>query len=119
MVELRFGTMDMIFSGFDPLYFGRRVQYGVFNQMLLRPVNLIIQILASQFILRRLGRIIQGAILIAISLINLQIHWTFIKVLMVPIVYLSLILFFGGLFVIAATLPFWTLKSLGAINIFT
>jgi ABC-2 type transport system permease protein len=119
MAEMGFGTMDLIFSGFDPPYFGRRVRYGSFDQMLLRPVNLIALILGSQFILRRLGRIIQGSILIVISLMNVQIQWTPLKVLMVPIVYFSLILFFGGLFIIGATLSFWTIESLEAVNIFT
>lgn len=119
MAELGFGTMDMIFSGFDPPYFGHKVRYGGFDQLLLRPVNLITQVLGSQFILRRLGRIIQGTILVVISLINVQIHWTPLKVLMIPMVYISLILFFGGMFIIGATLSFWTIESIEAVNIFT
>lgn len=73
MAETAFGTMDMIFSGYDPQNFGRRVRLGSFDQMLLRPVSLIAQILGSEFVLRRLGRIIQGAVILAISLSQLHI----------------------------------------------
>jgi ABC-2 type transport system permease protein len=36
-----------------------------------------------------------------------------------PIVYLSITAFFGGLFVIGATTCFWTIEASEAINIFT
>lgn len=119
MAETAFGTMDMIFSGFDPPYFGQRVRIGSFDQMLLRPVNLIAQILGSQFILRRLGRIIQGSIILLIALTQLDIQWTAIKITMIPIVFVSLVIFFGGLFIIGATLSFWTIESLEVANLFT
>jgi ABC-2 type transport system permease protein len=119
MAETAFGTMDMIFSGFDPPYFGQRVRIGSFDQMLLRPVNLIAQIFGSQFILRRLGRIIQGSIILLIALTQLDIQWTAIKITMIPIVFVSLVIFFGGLFIIGATLSFWTIESLEVVNLFT
>ena len=119
MAEIAFGTMDMIFSGFDPQYFGRRIRLGTFDQMLLRPVNLVAQVLGSEFILRRFGRIIQGSIILVISLTHLEIQWTAVKILMLPVVFISLVIFFGGLFIIGATLSFWTVESLEVVNIFT
>ena len=80
MAETAFGTMDMIFSGFDPPFFGRRIRLGTFDQMLLRPVDLVAQVLGSQFILRRFGRIIQGSIILVISLTHLEIQWTAVKI---------------------------------------
>ena len=58
LVEMSFGLMDMLFSGFDPGHFGQRVRRGTFDQMLLRPLPLTLQVFSSQFILRRLGRIL-------------------------------------------------------------
>src|SRR5205823_540240 len=37
----------------------------------------------------------------------------------VPIVFLSLVLFFGGLYIVGSTLSFWTVQKVEAINIFT
>ena len=45
LVETAFGSMDMIFSGFDPDNFGRQVQRGLLDQLMLRPVNLTVQVL--------------------------------------------------------------------------
>src|SRR5690606_16804403 len=62
LVECSFGLMDMIFSGFDPRDFGQRVRRGSFDQMLVRPVNITLQVLGSAFHLRRLGRMGQGIV---------------------------------------------------------
>jgi ABC-2 type transport system permease protein len=119
MVETAFGSMDMFFSGFDPDNFGRQVQRGMLDQLLLRPVNLTIQVLGSEFILRRIGRISQGLLVLAIALALLPIHWTLLKLVYLPVVFVSLVCFFGGLFIVGATITFWTVESVEAINIFT
>lgn len=119
MVELSFGMMDMLFSGFDPQYFGQQVRQGTFDRLLLRPVNLVVQVLGSQFVLRRLGRIVQGAGIFALALAQLDVQWTFAKLAYIPVISLSIICFFGALFIIGSTLTFWTVESVEAINIFT
>ena len=119
MVETAFSTMDLIFNSFDPPYFGQCVRMGTFDQMLLRPANLIAQVLVSQFVIRRLGRILQGSIIFIIALNQLDIQWTTVKIFMLPVIFISLVIFFGGLFISGATLSFWTIESLEAINIFT
>ena len=76
MVEMSFGLMDMLFSGFDPSNFGLRVRKGTFDQMLLRPLPLIVQVFSSQFILRRLGRIFQCAAELIYVFTQLDFNWT-------------------------------------------
>lgn len=119
MVEMSFGLMDMIFSGFDPSNFGLRVRKGTFDQILLRPLPLTIQVFSSQFILRRLGRIFQGAAVLIYGFTQLDISWTWGKTIYLPIVVISQVAFFGGLFMIGATITFWTVESIEFINIFT
>jgi ABC-2 type transport system permease protein len=119
MVELSFGVMDMVFSGFDPQNFGRQVRLGLFDQMMLRPASLTLQVLGSDFIMRRLGRIFQGGLVLLIAISWLEIAWTPAKLLYLPWVVFGQVCFFGGLFVIGATLSFWTVDSLEAVNIFT
>jgi ABC-2 type transport system permease protein len=119
MVETAFGTMDMLFSGFDPQSFGQHVRRGTFDQLLLRPVGITIQVLGSEFILRRLGRIVQGLVILGFALANLDIHWTLVKILYLPFVFASLVCFFGGLFITGATFSFWTVEALEVMNIFT
>jgi ABC-2 type transport system permease protein len=118
-VETAFGIMDMIFSGFDPQNFGQGVRRGTFDQILLRPVSATLQVLGSEFALRRLARIFQGAVVLGLSLVLTDVHWTPLKVIFLPIILASLVCFFGGLFIIGATITFWTIQSIEIINIFT
>lgn len=118
-VDVSFGLMDMVFSGFDPPNFGAHVRLGSLDQMFLRPVSLTLQVFGSEFTLRRIGRILQGGFVLAYALSAGDIVWTAGKVIYLPLVILSLVLFFGGLFIIGATITFWTVESIEAINIFT
>ncbi len=118
-IEASFGIMDMIFSGFDPRHFGEQVRRGRFDIILLRPVNLTLQVLGSEFVVRRLGRVVQGIVIFTIGLSLTEIQWTLSKIIFMPVVWSSLICFFGGLFIIGATVTFWTIESIEAINILT
>ncbi|MEP7199657.1 MAG: ABC-2 family transporter protein [Chloroflexota bacterium] len=117
--ESAFGAMDMIFSGFDPGYFAQQVQRGTFDQFLLRPLGLPLQMFTAEFVVRRVGRIINGLLIFAFSLSQTPIIWTPDKLLYLPLVWISTVAFFGGLFVVGATLCFWTVESIEVINIFT
>lgn len=118
-VETAFGLTDLFFGGFDPPFFGNMVRLGSFDQMLLRPIDPTLQVLGSELQLRRIGRITQGVIVLVIGLGLVQVTWTPIKLLYLPVVLLSLIAFFGGLFIIGSTITFWTVESIEAINILT
>ena len=119
LLEMSFGLMDMIFAGFDPQNFGRRVRRGTFDQLLLRPVNITLQVLGDDFILRRLGRIAQGMVIFAIALNLTNIQWTAGKVLYLPLVIVGIVAFFGGLYIVGATITFWTVESIEVMKIFT
>lgn len=119
LAEFSFGTMDMIFSGFDYDAFGPLVRKGRFDQLLLRPVNITLQVFGSRFVLRRLGKMIEGLAIFIYSLTLLQIEWTWIKILYLPVLAVSQVFFFGSLFIIGATTTFWTMERLEVLNIFT
>jgi ABC-2 type transport system permease protein len=118
LLEFSFGLMDMLFSGFDPQNFGQQVRLGRLDQILLRPIGVTLQILGSDFILRRTGRIAQGMVIFIVSVGMINFHWTFMKVMLLPVVIISQVLFFGG-FIIGATITFWTFESIEVVNIFT
>jgi ABC-2 type transport system permease protein len=119
LIEISFAVMDMVFSGFDPASFSQHVRRGTLDQMLLRPVGLPAQIMAGEFALRRLGRIAQGAVIFIWSLTLLPLTWTPLKLLYLPLVCASIVIFFGGLFVIGSAICFWTVQSIEAVNLFT
>ncbi|HEY9075405.1 MAG TPA: ABC-2 family transporter protein [Anaerolineaceae bacterium] len=119
MMEISFALMDLIFSGFDYDYFANYVRLGTFDQMLLRPVNITLQVLGSRFVLRRLGRVMEGSLIFAIALVLTNIHWTTARLLYLPIVLISQVLAFGSLFIFGSTITFWTVERIEAVNILT
>ncbi|MCP5094087.1 MAG: ABC transporter permease [Chloroflexi bacterium] len=119
IVEISFGLMDLIFSGFDPGFFGEQIRKGTFDQLLLRPVNVTVQVLGLDFAMRRFGRIIFGVGIFIMSLQMEDVSWTAGKLIYLPIVMLSITCFFGGLFIVGSTITFWTVDSIEVLNIIT
>jgi ABC-2 type transport system permease protein len=119
IVELSFGLMDMLFSGFDPPYFGREVRLGTFDRLLLRPINVTAQVLASRLELRRLGKILFAGAILVYALRLTPVEWTAVKLLYLPLIIAGNVLFFGALFIIGATITFWTVDSIEIMNTLT
>jgi len=120
IVETSFGVMDMVFSGFDPGNFGRKyVRLGRLDQFFLRPVSITLQVLASEFIIRRIGRILQGLVILGYALLQNPALLQPIPLLFLLVVCLSTVCFFGGLFIVGAAITFWTVESIEIVNIFT
>ena len=97
------------------------IRNGDFDKVLVRPLGAFFQILASDFTLRRFGRLAQGvvALLFAIALTNMLEFWTLVHWAALLFFLLGGTLFFSGLFVIGATYSFWTVESLEVMNILT
>jgi ABC-2 type transport system permease protein len=114
-----FGTMDLLFGGFDPDTFAPMVQRGTLDQLLLKPASITFQVFGSAFLFRRFGKIAQGIIIFCIALSMTDVNWTLAKIAYMPVVFISQVVFFGGLFIIGATSTFWTVQRVEAINIFT
>ena len=119
LVEISFGIMDLTFSGFDPAAFGSAIRLGRFDQLLLRPVGITAQVMGSAFALRRVGKVILGLLIFQLALQTTQVEWTPLKAAYLPLVVFGMVAFFGGLFVIGASITFWTVESVEAVNIFT
>jgi ABC-2 type transport system permease protein len=119
MVEISFGLMDMMFSAFDPDHFVGKIKQGELTTMLLRPAGLIVQIMGSHFLLRRLARAAQGALVLTLAVTQLDIVWTPAKIAYVPLVIAGQIMCYGALFVVGSTLIFWTQERVEAVNIVT
>ncbi|MCP4421553.1 MAG: ABC transporter permease [Chloroflexi bacterium] len=119
IVEIAFGLMRALFGGFDPKDFGQDIRKGTFDQLLLRPINITIQVLGLRFGLRRFGKVFFGIMLFILALRLTDIDWTVGKLLYLPFVIVSITLFFGGLFIAGSTITFWTVDSIEVVNIIT
>ena len=118
--SVSFALADMIASGFDYMNFGATmVRQGGFDQVLVRPVNPFVQVLASQFVLRRIGRIAQGALILAVALALLDRAWTPDKIAFMIVTIAGGVFLFAGLFIFGSGASFWTIESLETMNIVT
>jgi ABC-2 type transport system permease protein len=118
MTAIAFSLSEMVARGFDAP-FERMMVQGSFDRVLTRPLGSFFQILASEFQLRRLGRTLQGTLVLGYALAVLQIGWSPAKALVLVMAVLSGAVIYGGLVVIGATLCFWTIKTPEIINAFT
>jgi ABC-2 type transport system permease protein len=111
------GCAEMIGRGFDAP-FERMIMHGTFDSVLLRPHGTFFQVLASEFQVRRLGRVIQGLVVLISGGMTLA-EWhasSFIALLLG--ISCSTVLYLA-LYSVGATLCFWTVKQPEVINAFT
>lgn len=119
-----FGVMQSTFAltelfGRGVTSFAWFVQRGDFDALLLRPKPLLVQVMASQLDPRRLGSFIVGVIAIVTAAVRLNIQWTLMKVLLLGEVVLGSMLLLLGLFMIEATVSFFSVKSIEMVNVLT
>ncbi len=99
-----FGLADLALGSMDRL--GRRVRDGTLDTLLLRPVPVLAQVAADRFALRRMGRVTQGLLVLGWALARVDVAWTPLKVLLLPVSLVSGAAIFGAVFVAGAAFQF-------------
>lgn len=99
-----FGVADLAMGSMERL--GTRVRDGTLDTLLVRPVPVLAQVAADRFALRRLGRITQGLLVLAYAFWSVDIAWTPLKVLLVPLMLISGAGIFAAVFVLGAAFQF-------------
>ena len=117
LVSISFGLAEMIVGGFDR--FAMLIVRGDFDRVLVRPADPFVQLFSQEFQLRRLGRVAQGIATLGVAQALTGIVWTTPKLLYLPVVIASGALLFAALFILGATLCFWTVQTNELTNILT
>ena len=117
MVHMAFAIAEATARGFDILH--RYVRSGDFDRILLRPRSTVLQVMGLEFQLMRVGRFIQGLVVLVWGIAHLEIALTFPKYILMGAAILGGSFLFAGLFVLQATLSFWSVDSLEIINLTT
>src|SRR5262245_18711635 len=73
VVNITFAIADALASGFD--YFPVLVRGGDFDRILLRPRSTVLQLFGYELALRRVGRLVQGALVFAWAAARLNLEW--------------------------------------------
>ncbi|GGH84551.1 ABC-2 type transport system permease protein [Pullulanibacillus pueri] len=117
VIHMAFAISECLARGFDS--FSSLVASGEFDRLLVRPRNTILQVLGSKFEFTRIGRLAQSVAVMIWVLIHLPIEWDAIKVVTLILMVISGVFIFTGIFMLAATLCFWTIQAIEVANIFT
>lgn len=115
--SLCLGLADLVLGNIERL--GTKIRLGTFDAMMVRPVPLFAQVCADDFALRRLGRITQAAVVLALAAVVIDVDWTWLRAAMVPYLIVCGTGIFLAIFTLGAALQFWTTDGSEAANAFT
>ena len=117
IIQFGFSFNEVFARGIDK--FDKLIIEGGFDRLLLRPKNLILQVLCSDGDFVKVSRLIQSIIVLIIALINLKIEITFMKIICLILMLISSCVIFFGIFLLAASYCFITIQGLEVRNVFT
>lgn len=114
---MEFSLAESVARGFDT--FDGIIRQGEFDRVLVRPRNEILQVLGSRIEFSRIGRILQAIVIFSYGFAVSDIKWTFEKILTVLFMLVGGTVVFSSIFLIYASICFFTIEGLEFINIFT
>lgn len=117
IIQFGFAFCETFFRGVD--MFDRLIIDGDFDRILLRPQNILLQVFGTEISFVKLSRLLQAIIILFITIINIDIYWNIKKIITLIFMLLSSILIFLGIFILAASYCFVTVKGLEVRNVFT
>ena len=118
LVNIMFSIADLLSRGFD--VFGTDfVRTGAFDRVLLRPRTAALQLMGYEVRLSRLGRLLQGLVVLIISTNLVPITWDAAAVATAMWAVAGGVALFIGILIFQATLAFWTVESLEIVNVLT
>lgn len=117
VIHMAFSISECFIRGFD--MFPSMVVNGDFDRVLLRPRSTVLQVLGSKFEFSRVGRLVQSLLVLVWAVWELPVAWSPAKGMVLLLMVLSGIAIFSGIFILAATISFWTIQGLEVTHIFT
>jgi ABC-2 type transport system permease protein len=119
LASICFGLAEMVCGGFD--HFASLIHRGDFDRLLVRPVSPFTQVFSQEFQLRRIARITQGVavFLIGASTLDPRPVWTAADLAYLAVAVVCGAGVYAALFIIGATLCFWTIQTTEIVNVFT
>lgn len=117
VVHCSFSLAEAFIRGFDS--FSVLIREAEFDRLMVRPRNLVLQVLGTNFEFTRIGRLAQSLIVLSIAINGLSLDWPLWKILLLVMMILSGMVIFSAIFILASTLCFWTVEGTELANLFT
>jgi ABC-2 type transport system permease protein len=115
--SMTFAVTDMVIGQLDQ--FPQKVRDGNFDILLVRPRGTLFQVIASDFAVRRLARVLQGVLVLVYALSGVHIDWTPLRALVLAVSLPSAVVIFASVWVMGACIAFWTTDGGEFTNAFT
>ena len=112
-----FSLTECFARGYDE--FPKLIKSGELDRFLIRPVNIHYQIFGSKIEFTKLARVILGIVISIIAIVNINVDWNILKVLVLISTYICGIFVIFGLFVLSAGISIYTVENLEFLNILT
>ncbi len=110
-----FSIAECFGRGFD--HFATTMREAAFDRLLVRPRGLVFQVICSDLRPGVLVSLLQGLIMIGYAVVNGSIVWTFGRICTLALMVIGSTAVFFGIFMLYATLCFFTLEGLEVMNI--
>lgn len=117
VVLMAFAISECFVRGFD--VFPRLIRSGELDRILVRPRNVVFQVLTSNMEFSRVGRLLQAVLMLCYAIPSCGVLWNGDKVLTLVLMILGGVATFSALFVLRAGISFFTIEALEFMNIFT
>ncbi len=117
IIQFGFSFNEVFARGIDR--FDRLIIKGDFDILLVRPKNILLQVLCSDSDFIKVSRVIQAVIVLILSLFHLKIEWNIFKIMTLLLMLLASCIIFFGIFLMAASYCFYTIQGLEVRNVFT
>ncbi|GAB3099296.1 ABC transporter permease [Cupriavidus yeoncheonensis] len=118
LVNCMFAIADALGRGFDVLG-TTLLRTGEFDRLLLRPRPLALQLMGHDVRISRLGRLLQGLLVLAFATGQADIAWAPASIAIALFALAGGVALFLGILVLQGTLSFWTIESLEVANMLT
>jgi ABC-2 type transport system permease protein len=117
IATISFALTDLVVGHLD--LFPQMIRDGTFDQILVRPLPSLLQVVASDFSLRRIGKALQGGGVLVFALVRLELDWTPGTVLVLVGAVLAGTVIYAAVWVALATVAFWIVDAIEFVNAFT
>jgi ABC-2 type transport system permease protein len=117
LAGLSFGAADFAVGNIEDLRV--LIRNGQLDALLVRPLGLLGQLFATDFQMRRIGRIVQGVAAVLVGAAVAGVPWTWRSAALLVLTPVAGFGFFSAVFVIGATVAFWWIDSGEFANAFT
>ena len=117
IIQFGFSFNEIFARGVDK--FDDLIIQGEFDRLLLRPRNIILQVLCSNSDFVKISRLVHSLIIMGVALLHLNINWNIYRVIALVLMLISACIIFFGIFLVAATYCFFTVQGLEVRNVFT